>query len=73
MINVVRICSHNAMLALAKMDPELASAVVASHFDAKWSRIQKKQKKRKKESQAIIILSRNHKVCRHQLEAIPRS
>ena len=43
MINVVRICSHNVMLVLAKMDPELASAVVASHFDAKWSRIQKKQ------------------------------
>ena len=43
MINVVRICSHNAMLALAKMDPELASAVVASDFDARWSRIQKKQ------------------------------
>ena len=43
MINVVRICSHNAMLVLGKMDPELASVVVASHFDAKWSGIQKKQ------------------------------
>ena len=41
-INVVRICSHNAMLlVLAKRIQNWQ--VLASHFDARWSRIQKKQ------------------------------
>ena len=43
-IYVVRICSHNVMLVLAeKKNPELASAVVAIHFGARWSKFQKKQ------------------------------
>ena len=45
-INVVRICSHksqcNAGVSKKQKDPELASVVEASHFDARWSGIQKK-------------------------------
>ena len=31
------------VVGVSRKDPKLASAVVASHFDARWSRIQKKQ------------------------------